>query len=262
MAWTPIDDSWVVVPSQPRAVIHFLGGAFIAAAPQLTYPRLLDACAEAGLAVVATPFVNTFDHADLARQCLQEFERVLARLEHQGRLPRDLPVFGLGHSMGSKLHLLIGSLFPVERLGNALLAFNNFSARRSIPFFSQLAPALEVDAEFSPTPARTLRLIDEQYRVAHNLLVRFRTDDLDQSRELAQLLGDRFPRTTELLRLPGTHLTPMGQSVQLQSGFDLLDQLGRAFNREVYRDLDRLQESLLDWLEDRLDARMPILPAQ
>ncbi len=262
MGWIPIYDSWALVPAHPRAVIHFLGGAFIAAAPQVTYTRLLEACADAGLAVVATPFINTFDHADLARQCLQEFERVQARLEHQRLLPPSLPVFGLGHSMGSKLHLLIGSLFPVQRLGNALMAFNNFSARRSIPFFSQLAPALEVDAEFTPTPARTLRLIEEHYGVAANLLVRFRTDDLDQSRDLAQRLCDRFPDSTDLLRLPGTHLTPMGQSVQLQSGFDLLDQLGQAFNREVYRDLDRLQESLLDWLEDRLDARMPILPAQ
>lgn len=41
---------------QPLGVIHFLGGAFVGAAPHLTYRYLLESLAEVGYVVVATPY--------------------------------------------------------------------------------------------------------------------------------------------------------------------------------------------------------------
>jgi len=45
-----------VKPAPPLGVIHFLGGAFVGAAPHLTYRYLLESLAEAGYVVVATPY--------------------------------------------------------------------------------------------------------------------------------------------------------------------------------------------------------------
>jgi len=41
---------------QPLGVIHFPGGAFVGAAPHLTYRYLLESLAEVGYVVVATPY--------------------------------------------------------------------------------------------------------------------------------------------------------------------------------------------------------------
>jgi hypothetical protein len=38
----------------------------------------------------------------------------------------NLPIYGLGHSMGCKVHLLINSLWQVERAGNIYMSFNNY----------------------------------------------------------------------------------------------------------------------------------------
>ncbi|CAN1262862.1 hypothetical protein LINPERPRIM_LOCUS11427 [Linum perenne] len=38
---------------------------------------------------------------------------------------QDLPTFGIGHSLGSVIHLLVGSRYAVQRTGNILMAFNN-----------------------------------------------------------------------------------------------------------------------------------------
>ena len=50
----------------PRGIVHFLGGAFAGAAPQLLYPLLISLLAEAGFTVVATPYMVTFRHRGCA----------------------------------------------------------------------------------------------------------------------------------------------------------------------------------------------------
>ena len=56
--------SWVVAPAagRPRGTVHFLGGAFAGAAPQVAYALLLQLLAEAGYTCVATPYAVTFQH--------------------------------------------------------------------------------------------------------------------------------------------------------------------------------------------------------
>mgnify|MGYP001802946904 FL=1 len=101
MNWKQIAGSWVVIPQRPIGIIHFLGGAFVATAPHVTYRLLLEYLAEKGFAVVATPFVNTLDHTAIAQEVLLNFERVLVRLEdREPAFKGYLPIYGLGHSMG------------------------------------------------------------------------------------------------------------------------------------------------------------------
>ncbi|MEM9771720.1 MAG: DUF1350 family protein, partial [Cyanobacteria bacterium P01_D01_bin.73] len=138
--WQEINGNWVLLPPRPIALIHFLGGAFIAAAPQFTYRWLLEHLADQGYAIIATPFVNTFDHWTIARDVFTEFEQTRDRLYRLGKLRRStLPVYGLGHSMGCKLHLLLGSAMSVERAGNMFISFNNFPATRAVPLMDQFA---------------------------------------------------------------------------------------------------------------------------
>jgi hypothetical protein len=274
MNWREISGNWVLIPERPIAILHFLGGAFVATAPHVTYRWLLEHLAQHGYAVIATPFVNTLDHAVMARQALNTFEQSLDYL--QGSLfKKYLPVYGVGHSMGCKLHLLICSVFEQERAGNILISFNNFPAKRSIPLleqFSQASSAFEnvrksfpmfaeltdsfikvspvQNVEFVPSPEETNQIIVSDYNVPRNLLIQFRNDEIDQTKALAEVLQQRFPEMTTIRLLNGNHLTPLGQDVNWKSGdtFSPIDAIAQAMKQEVYRDLNDLKRNMLLWL--------------
>ncbi|GBF91540.1 hypothetical protein Rsub_04280 [Raphidocelis subcapitata] len=140
--WEEVEGSWVLFPpggAAPEAVVHFLGGAFVGAAPQLAYRGLLEALAGRGVAVVATPYSTSFDHLRASDEIQYKFERTMAAL---GPRVSRLPVYGVGHSLGSVLHSLICSRYNPDRAGNALMAYNNRPATDSIPFLSPfIAPS-------------------------------------------------------------------------------------------------------------------------
>ncbi len=284
MNWLDIQGNQVLLPDRPRAIIHFLGGAFIAAAPNITYRWLLEELAYQDYLIIATPFVNTFDHWTIARDVLRRFERCLVSLEERELRGLSLPIYGLGHSMGCKVHLLMGSAYDLDRAGNVLMAFNNFEAKRSIPFLDKAIDGVKtvmgptnnlnslgnslssglrnlginmpidlpsnLEVEFTPAPDETLRLIERDYCVDRNLLVKFRNDDLDQTRALAMALDLRFPGGTTIQRLPGNHLTPLGQDVRWQIGaeFSAIDAMGQWVKQEFYRDLNQLKQEILAWM--------------
>lgn len=250
--WQTISGGSVLLPPRPLGVIHFLGGAFVGVAPQLTYKWLLEQLAAAGYAIVVTPFINTFDHWALARQSLNQFETILDRLQTNNLLvSRYLPIYGLGHSMGSKLHLLMGSAYEIERAGNILISFNNYPVQQAIPLAGPLANYSPFELEFSPSPTETQSLIAEDYQIRRNLLIRFRNDSIDQTGDLQPLLQQRHPGMVAALTLPGNHLTPLGQDWQWQVGevFSPLDAVGQWVKQEFYGDLQRLQKEICRWLQ-------------
>jgi len=249
MDWKEIQGNWVLIPRNPIGIIHFLGGAFVATAPHLTYRWLLEQLAEKGYVVIATPFVNTLDHIAIAKSVHLNFDRVIERLQDSSALrKRYLPIYGLGHSMGCKLHLLIGSLLSVERAGNILISFNNYAARDAIPLVEQFNTTFAI--EFTPSPLETNKLVQERYNVRRNLLITFSNDTLDQSAGLKEILQQRFPEMVTVQTLPGSHVTPLGQDVKWQPGasFTPIDALGQWFKQEVYRDLNQLKRAMLLWL--------------
>jgi Protein of unknown function (DUF1350) len=252
MDWQEICGNWILIPRQPKAIVHFLGGAFVATAPHLTYRLILEQLGRRGYVVVATPFVNTLDHIAIAQSVLDSFEYALERLEEKSILgSRYLPIYGMGHSMGCKLHLLIGSLFAVERAGNILISFNNYAAREAIPLVEQLNLASTFNVEFTPSPRKTQAIIAQRYQVRRNLLIKFSNDTIDQTEALTELLQNRFPNMVTALKLPGNHLTPLGQDVAWQVGqvFTPFDALGQWFKQEVYRELNQLTSSMLRWID-------------
>ncbi|MGB3137342.1 MAG: DUF1350 family protein [Nodosilinea sp.] len=252
MNWQEVSGNWILVPPNPTAIVHFLGGAFVAAAPSVTYQWLLENLARQGYVIVATPFINTFDHTAIAQEVLITFDQAMRYLDKRALADASyLPIYGLGHSMGCKVHLLINSLWDVERAGNIYMSFNNYPARRSIPFLEQAAqfsPAFNV--EFTPDPETTLALVRDRYPVPRNLLIKFRSDTIDQTRPLSEVLVKRFAELTTVRILQGSHTTPIAQEFGWQPGttFSPLDALGQFVRQEFYRDLNRLRRDLLTWL--------------
>ncbi|NER32950.1 MAG: DUF1350 domain-containing protein [Oscillatoria sp. SIO1A7] len=249
MDWQEISGNWVYIPPRPKAIVHFLGGAFLGAAPHLTYRWLLEEIAGQGYAVIATRFINSFDHKTIAREVIESFQTCFDKLKINRKLPQKyLPIYGLGHSMGCKLHLLGGSLFEIERAGNILISYNNFPAKRSIPLAENLPE--DFPFEFAPSPAQTNKIIARQYRIRRNLLVKFKNDDLDQTLTLHPILQKRFSDMVTIKRLAGNHLTPLSQDIKWQVGteFSPLDAFVGLLKKEIYREPYRLKDEILRWL--------------
>ena len=255
MKWQEISGNWVYLPRQEiKGIVHFLGGAFVATAPQVSYRSILEQLSQAGFAIVATPFLNTFDHFAIAREVLNRFETVIERLQRTNKLSQGyLPIYGVGHSMGCKLHLLIGSLYDVDRSGNILISFNNYPASRAVPFMEQfnqfnLTPMLNV--EFTPSPIETEQLIAEYYQVRRNLLLKFTQDELDQTVNLNTVLQKKFDSMVSLRTLTGNHLTPLSQNISWQTGdfFTPIDAVGQWLNQGMSRNLKSLGHELITWL--------------
>ncbi|KAG2481113.1 uncharacterized protein LOC120694364 isoform X2 [Panicum virgatum] len=133
--WTEVEGAWVLRPksSAPSFAVHFVGGIFVGAAPQITYRFFLERLADRGALVIATPYASGFDHFFIADEVQFKFDRCLRNLNEP---VNDLPTFGVGHSLGSVIHMLIGSRYAVQRSGNVLMSFNNKEASSAIPLFS------------------------------------------------------------------------------------------------------------------------------
>jgi len=167
--WEESGGNFVLRPpagARVRALVHFLGGAFVGAAPHLAYKYLLEGLADKGFLVVATPYPLDFEYLETCDAILAKFEKAAIPLAREyGRLP----VVGVGHSCGALLQLLITSLFPdTPRAGNAIISFNNKPASEAIPGFEQaivplvtaaLAPETEEAAERQRQLGETFALL-------------------------------------------------------------------------------------------------------
>ncbi|KAK9099596.1 hypothetical protein Syun_026641 [Stephania yunnanensis] len=146
-------DSCLVVPppegKKPRAIIKFLGGAFIGAVPEVTYSHLIDLLAREGYLIISVPYNVTFDHSQAAREVYEKFNACLNVVSTSGLPYADLsaeelarlPVYSVGHSNGALLQLLTGSYFS-EKIpkANAIISFNNRPATEAVPYFEQIGP--------------------------------------------------------------------------------------------------------------------------
>ena len=197
--WRQRGDIWELEPAAlERGTLEFIGGSYLAASPQLSYRRLLEALASLGWRVRAWSYVPGFDHQDQANLAWRRFRQLRGA---------DGAVLRLGHSLGCKLHLLA----PDGGRGSSALvalSFNNFSAERSIPLLAQLGQQFNFRSEFSPSPEQTLKQVALTYRQPRNLLVRFNRDQIDHSKRLLGVLQARPDDASELQELPGDHLAP------------------------------------------------------
>ncbi|KAI3995008.1 hypothetical protein MKX01_019822 [Papaver californicum] len=146
-------DSCLVIPppmgKKPRAIIKFLGGAFVGAVPEVTYSLLIELLAKEGYVIISVPYNVTFDHSEAAKEVYERFNACLDTILASGipdanlaaRDLFDLPIFSVGHSNGALLQLLTGSYYG-EKIpkANAIISFNNRPASEAVPYFEQFGP--------------------------------------------------------------------------------------------------------------------------
>ncbi len=145
--WEEINGNYLLRPpstspyaSEPRSLIHFLGGAIVGAAPDITYRYILEKLANNGFLIVSTPYTLSFDYISTCDDIITRFERIAPSLAQQYG---PIPVIGVGHSCGSLLHLLITTLFPdTPRAANVLISYNNKGVKEAVPFFDELVRPL------------------------------------------------------------------------------------------------------------------------
>lgn len=163
--WLEVEGCWVLKPppeaGRPRAVAMFCGGAFAGAAPQLTYRLLLECLTRRNILVVAVPYSTGFNHTRIADEVQYKFDRCMASLgRHLDTADAPtLPVYGIGHSLGSLVQLLISVRYASQRAGNVLISFNN-TPLDDVPLIAPfLGPASRVVgpllSQISTSPARS-----------------------------------------------------------------------------------------------------------
>lgn len=154
-------------------MLHFLGGAFFAAAPHILYHTFLTRLAAKGYVIVATPYELSFEYLPVAERICDAWEAVESDLAAQYG---ELPVIGVGHSSGAMFHALITCLFSdcISKAGNIFISFSNRKASKAIPMFETLiAPAAKglvnvrnglpdtVKAVFEDIPVQMDKLLDD-----------------------------------------------------------------------------------------------------
>jgi len=249
-SWRQAGDLWCLEPPSSgtgpaagKGLVEFIGGSYLAATPQLSYRRLLEALAQRGWSVLAWSYVPGFDHqqqAIAAWRAFRSHRETAARRSGSFELEDSGVVLRLGHSLGCKLHLLAPD---GGRRCTALVAlsFNNFSAERSVPLLAEMGQQFGFRSEFSPSPQETLELVARGYRQERNLLVRFSRDSLDQSPRLLDTLRQRPGDASELLELPGDHLSPASAGLRRNLLGDWADDPTRQ------RRFDRLAATISQW---------------
>ena len=191
-------------PSNPKKIIEFIGGSYLASKPDLTYKRFIENLVKKNYAVHAYRYTPQFDHQELALKAWKDFKNCRRSLSK--RLGSTIPSVRIGHSLGCKLHLISpdGGRNCEKFIS---ISFNNFSATKSIPLLKQISQKLEFTSEFSPSPDRTLRIIENTYNQKNNLLIKFNSDELDQTDKLLSCLKERKEDNSKGVLLSGNHTT-------------------------------------------------------
>ncbi|ACI65073.1 hypothetical protein THAPS_263321 [Thalassiosira pseudonana CCMP1335] len=193
--WEELHGNYILRPPNeqqpPRALLHFLGGALLGAAPQLTYRYLLERLSSRGYLIVATPYELSFDHLGTCDEIIDKFERVAPSLAKQYG---PVPVVGVGHSCGALLHMLITSLFPdTPRAANALISYNNRGVGEAVPLFDELS-LLNPSLLTIPTPLRqtlTNFLTEPTYGALTNAgVTQLLVQSLDITQQIPKLIDE------------------------------------------------------------------------
>ena len=148
-------------PSNPKKIVEFIGGSYLASKPDLTYRRFIESLINKNYAVHAYKYTPQFDHQQLAIKAWKDFKNCRISLS--------------------------------KRIG------------ASIPLLKKISQKLEFNSEFSPSPERTLRLIAETYNQKNNFLIKFNSDELDQTDKLFSCLKARKEDNSKGIMLKGTH---------------------------------------------------------
>ena len=189
-------------PSNPKKIIEFIGGSYLASRPDLSYKRFIENLLKRNYAVHAYRYLPQFDHQEISYKALKDFKS--CKIVLFKRLNKELKTVRVGHSLGCKLHLISpdGGRNCEKFIS---ISFNNFSANKSIPLLRNFSKSFDFQSEFSPSPKKTLRIINHTYIQNRNLLIKFNSDKLDQTESLLSTLKLRKNDNSKGLLMRGNH---------------------------------------------------------
>ena len=189
-------------PSNPKKIIEFIGGSYLATRPDFSYKRFIEYLVKNNYAVHAYRYIPQFDHQVISSNAWKDFKSCKEVLSK--RISKELQTVRVGHSLGCKLHLISpdGGRNCEKFIS---ISFNNFSANNSIPLLKNISQKFEFKSEFSPSPNRTLKIINNTYIQNKNLLIKFDSDNLDQTETLLSTLKLRENDRSQGLLMKGSH---------------------------------------------------------
>ncbi|CAN1120656.1 hypothetical protein LINPERHAP2_LOCUS329 [Linum perenne] len=266
-SWTSMDSCLVIPPlvrgRKPRAIIKFLGGAFVGAMPEFTYGYLIEQLAKEGYLVISVPYNVTFDHSSAANQVYERFNSCFYILLENG-LPDSnlsaadltaLPLFSVGHSNGALLQGLVGSYFAQKiPKANVIISFNNRPATEAVPYFEQ---------QFGPLVNQMMPVVEASpvYSMARNA-------SGDAWNTLLDMAGAIIPENNQEALVAVTKFVDQLPSVmnQVTEGISEFKPTP-AENRDCFKNLYNVQHTLLvkfssdtidetDLLEEALKPRV------
>jgi len=259
--WQCVGGNYILRPSiEPKAVIHFIGGAFIGATPQIVYRTFLEKLVARGYLVVATPYNLTFDYMDAVASIADSWTTLRNKHLSTMDLP-DIPVIGVGHSAGALFQSLGSSLFLDDfnrRTANVLISFNNMQASDAIPVYKDLfAPAFSQLVQMDdsiPIPQDfrdTLYLIPnalEDFIMGNSLTPnRVRENFLPTVQESRKIFEQIAPLIREIGNdgeAPEFYPTPHDCQAAVENLYDIPNTLIVSFESDTIDDSAKLEEMI------------------
>jgi len=252
--WKLLSDSTTYTYSPkssiPSSVVHFIGGAVLGKFPHIAYNEFLSRLSESiGATIIAPSYDLSTDHASLATASNDAFASAMKELE----LNSNLPVFSIGHSLGSKLHTIneLSSTNKQSRFGLGLISFSNADINSSSDMLKQFVKnvrgpgeAGSVDAmldnflnmassqgvasaipdlNFTPSKLELEELLASSstpFSSSNVRLFSFEDDDIDDSLSFLDCTGRRQKNRLEKVStssLTGNHLSPVFIDLDLNS---------------------------------------------
>ncbi|CAN8253753.1 unnamed protein product [Cochlearia groenlandica] len=264
--YTRLDSCLIIPPpprfKKPRAIVKFLGGAFVGAVPELTYSYLKEQLAKEGYLIVSVPYNVTFDHEQAAKQVYERFNSCLDTILSSGipnsdLNPRDLarlPVFSVGHSNGALLQVLTGSYF-VEKIpkANAIISFNNKSVTEAVPYFEQLRPLIQQMipvVEASPVYEMARNASDDMLKGLLNTAGTILKNDQEALKSFTKLV-DQFPSVFGEVGQGVSEFrpSPLENRNCFQCSYNVPHTLLVQFNSDAIDETDLLEETIRPRIE-------------
>ncbi|XP_027084445.2 uncharacterized protein [Coffea arabica] len=251
-------ESCLVIPpprgKKPKAIIKFLGGAFVGAVPEVTYSNgaLLQV-------LTGSYFCEKIPKANAiisynnrpASEAVPYFEQLGPLVSQIFPIMEASPVYSFTRNASADAWKVLldtaGTMIP-DYDPEVAVSVNKFVDQLPA-VFNQLAEGI---SEFRPTPSENLDCFQKSYNVQHTLLVKFNVDAIDQTDLLEETLKPRVESIggkLQKITLNGTHITPCIQEPRWQVGdiYSPVDAVAQGLKTISLNDTRVLTRTITDW---------------
>lgn len=234
------NEALVLLPPEavqrPTVVLHFVGGTFFGSLPKVWYGSLLEGIVRnTQCAIVVTPIPVTLlksplQHVSLGRKLRSSFEHAWTSvLEDEYGDLSDVPVCGLGHSLGARLLVVMTTLSKNKVVGTIpsfksfiLVSFTNFGAQAGIPGVSALLKETKKQERTSQVSRERERRKNAQKFTREERLTDSAFDEDDEDEEWVELIEDLQQLLKEQASRVRNALTPASRDLEFSPSPDQL----------------------------------------